>query len=65
MEFLDLLEAEKFKNKSVYSFAGHPVSLISESLESFGGLVGWVVWCKVILALNPTMVKIDLMLWCV
>ena len=32
MEFLDALEAKKLKkNKSVYSFAGHPVILQKQS----------------------------------
>ena len=30
MEFVDTLEAEKFKNKSVYSFAGQPANPIGQ-----------------------------------
>ena len=37
MEFLDPQEAEKLKNKSGNSIAGHPVSQTKKSLESFVG----------------------------
>ena len=35
MDFLDTLVAEKFKKQIVYSFAGHPVTMVYNFIQHF------------------------------